>query len=219
MAVKKIFDGVHLINERLFTKNLVPGRAVYGERLLKVEGTEYRAWEPFRSKLAAAIKKGLHTWPFHPGTKVLYLGAASGTTVSHISDIIGEKGEIYAVEISPHPTKALLKLSDYRKNIIPISADARKPADYSEVGRVDAIYEDVAHPEQAEILIANSKMFLRKDGIAMIAIKSQSIDVVKQPKDVFDAVLTTLTQHFEILEKINIEYFHKGHLFVVLRKK
>lgn len=29
-----------------------------------------------------------------PGSKVLYLGAASGTTVSHVSDIVGAVGSV-----------------------------------------------------------------------------------------------------------------------------
>lgn len=51
--------------------------------------TEYRAWNPFRSKLAAAILGGVDKIHMGPGKKVLYLGAASGTTVSHVSDIVG----------------------------------------------------------------------------------------------------------------------------------
>lgn len=50
---------------------------------------EYRAWNPFRSKLAAAILGGIDQIHIKPGAKVLYLGAASGTTVSHVSDIVG----------------------------------------------------------------------------------------------------------------------------------
>ena len=35
-----------------------------------------------------------------PAAKVLYLGAASGTSVSHVSDIVGPQGAVYAVEFS-----------------------------------------------------------------------------------------------------------------------
>ena len=52
--------------------------------------TEYRVWNPFRSKLAAAILGGVDKIHMKPGAKVLYLGAASGTTVSHVSDIVGK---------------------------------------------------------------------------------------------------------------------------------
>uniref|UniRef100_A0ACB8FRJ0 Uncharacterized protein n=1 Tax=Sphaerodactylus townsendi TaxID=933632 RepID=A0ACB8FRJ0_9SAUR len=79
--------------DALVTRNLVPGESVYGEKRISVEDgevkVEYRAWNPFRSKLAAAILGGIDQIHIKPGAKVLYLGAASGTTVSHVSDIVG----------------------------------------------------------------------------------------------------------------------------------
>jgi fibrillarin-like pre-rRNA processing protein len=216
--METIFEGVYKIDERtIATKNAVPGRRVYDERLLKSEKGELRVWDPFRSKLAGAIRKGLKNFPFLPGTKVLYLGASTGTTVSHLSDIMGENGEIFAVEIAPQCMKSLLPLCDLRHNIIPIHADAKQPEQYKEVGKVDSLYQDVAQPDQADILIKNADMFLKKGGIAMIAIKSQSIDVTKKPKEVFDVVLRTLETKFEVLEKYELEPFDKDHLFVVLR--
>jgi rRNA 2'-O-methyltransferase fibrillarin len=79
----------------LVTKNLVPGESVYGEKRIAIEGTEadtkveYRVWNPFRSKLAAGVLNGLDEVYIAPGKKVLYLGAASGTSVSHVADIVG----------------------------------------------------------------------------------------------------------------------------------
>lgn len=48
-----------------------------------------RQWNPFRSKLASAILGGVKNIYMEPGMKVLYLGAASGTTVSHVADLVG----------------------------------------------------------------------------------------------------------------------------------
>ena len=78
----------------LLTRNLVPGDTVYNEKRITVDGEngekiEYRVWNPFRSKLGAAILGGVDQIHIKPGAKVLYLGAASGTTVSHVSDIVG----------------------------------------------------------------------------------------------------------------------------------
>jgi fibrillarin-like pre-rRNA processing protein len=115
--------------------------------------------------------------------------------------------------------KSLIALSDRRQNIIPIHADARQPQQYEEVGQVDAVYQDVAQPDQDDIIIKNARMFLKPGGIAMICIKSQSIDVTKDPKVVFEAVLKKLETAFEILEKIRLEPFDKDHLFVVLKFK
>ena len=79
----------------LVTKNLVPGESVYGEKRITIEGAvddtkvEYRVWNPFRSKLAAGVLGGMDDIFIAPGKKVLYLGAASGTSVSHVADIVG----------------------------------------------------------------------------------------------------------------------------------
>jgi len=216
--VKEVFPDVFDKEGIILTLNLTRGKRVYNERLVKTGGKEYRSWNPYRSKLAAAIKKGLKNFPFSKSAKVLYLGASTATTVSHLSDIMS-KGEIYAVEIAAQAVRMLMENTEGRENVIPIHGDARKPAEYEEVGKVDAVYQDVAQPDQDEILIDNAKMFLKKGGIAMIAIKSQSIDVVADPKEVFERVLNKLEKHFEVLEKIKLEPYDKDHLFVVLKFK
>lgn len=216
--MQELFFGVYKKERFIYTLNLTPEKAVYGERLVKEDGKEYRSFDPYRSKLGAAIKKGLKTWPFKKNSKILYLGASTGTTVSHLSDIC-ITGEIYSVEISPHVIDKLVSLSEKRENIIPIMADARKPSEYEEVGKVDIIYEDVAQPDQADILIKNSRKFLKTKGIAMIAIKSQSIDVLKNPEEVYKEVIRKLEEEFEILEKVDIDSYDKDHLFLVLRRK
>lgn len=215
--MEEVFQGVYKKDNLILTLNAVPREKVYNERLVKVGDREYRAWDPFRSKLAAAVKKGLKNFPFKKDSKILYLGASTGTTISHLSDIVGDKGEIFSVEISTEPMKSLLRLCEKRENIIPIHADARKPQEYEEVGEVEIVYQDVAQPDQDEILAANAKKFLRKGGMAMICIKSQSIDVTKQPTEVFKDVLKKLGKQFEVLEKIRLEPFDKDHLFAVLR--
>ncbi|MEW5996058.1 MAG: fibrillarin-like rRNA/tRNA 2'-O-methyltransferase [Candidatus Micrarchaeota archaeon] len=214
----ELFKGVFEEKGKLLTLNLVPGKKVYEEDLFRIGGKEYRSWNPYRSKLGAAIKKGLKTMPIGPGAKVLYLGAATGTTVSHVSDIIGEKGEVYAVEISAHSMKTLIQLCEVRRNIIPILADAGKPDEYAEVRNVNVVFEDVAHPEQAEMMNKNAR-FLKKGGYAMIAIKSQSIDVTKKPEEIYAKVEKELAGTFEIVERISLEPYEMGHLFLLLRRK
>ena len=213
------FEGVYDLKGAIATKNFAPGTKTYNEKIIKAKEGELRIWNPYRSKLSAALKKGLKNFPFKKGSIVLYLGASTGTTVSHVSDIVGEKGEIYAVEIAIQCMKNLLKVSDERENVIPIHGDAKKPSEYEEVGKVDIIYQDVAQPDQDEILIKNAKMFLKKGGIAMIAIKSQSIDVLQEPAKVFEKVLETFSTDFDVLEKIKLEPYDKDHLFVVLKFK
>jgi len=199
------------------TLNLAPGRAVYRERLVRTEAGEYRVWDPFRSKLAAALMKGLRHLPIGVGAKVLYLGAASGTTCSHVSDIIGRDGQLYCVEFSPRSMRELVRnLCEQRPNVFPVLADARFPDRYrSLVGRVDAVYCDIAQPEQAKVLADNSDHFLTKRGGAMLAVKARSIDVSKKPSEVFKAEVEVLRRRgFRIIQRIPLEPYDKDHAMI-----
>ncbi|MCD6188690.1 MAG: fibrillarin-like rRNA/tRNA 2'-O-methyltransferase [Thermococcus sp.] len=225
MNVKKHkFPGVYIVieddgSERIATKNLVPGQKVYGERVIKWEGEEYRIWNPNRSKLAAAILNGLKNFPIKSGTNVLYLGIASGTTASHVSDIIGWGGKIFGIEFSPRVLRELVPLVEERRNIIPILGDATKPEEYRAlVTKVDVIFEDVAQPTQAKILIDNVNAYLKSGGYGMIAIKSRSIDVTKEPEEVFREVEKELSEYFEVVERISLEPYEKDHALIVVRK-
>lgn len=222
MSVKpyKNFEGIFSIDGRFATKNLVPGEKVYGEQFVEEGNVEYRVWDFYRSKPAAALKKGLKIFPLKFGMKVLYLGIASGTTASHFSDIIGSSGIIYGVDIAERVLRDLVRVAEKRGNIVPILADARKPEEYANsVEKVDLVYEDVASDDQVPIMIRNCEKFLKKDGYAMIAIKSQSIDVTKPPKEVYESALKEFEKHFEILDKVELDPYEKHHLFVVLRYK
>ena len=216
--MKMIFDNVFEHEGRILTRNMVSGFKVYGENLIRVDGKEYRAWNPNRSKLCAAIKKGLKNNPIKHDSVVLYLGASTGTTPSHVSDILTDGG-VYAVEVSAHSMKNLLRLCEKRENLLPILADARQPQTYNEVGEVDIVYEDVASPEQADILLKNCRAFLKEGGYAMIAIKSQSIDVTQKPEETYRQVKEELSGELELIEEINLAPFEKDHLFLVLKKK
>ena len=219
------FSGVFWIEEEkrrfLAVKSSLKGFQVHGERLAASEGNEYRSWDPNTSKLSAAIVKELKALPFQKGCRVLYLGSASGVTPSFISDLVGENGVVYCVEFSPRMMREFLLKCEKKRNLLPILADARKPGGYSEmVGeKVDLVYQDVAQPDQAEILLENAEKFLKPNGCAMLAIKSQSIDVTKPPNEVYEMVLKKLGPKFEVLQKIELSPFDKGHLFVLLKAK
>ncbi|MCF8884733.1 MAG: fibrillarin-like rRNA/tRNA 2'-O-methyltransferase [Nitrososphaerota archaeon] len=204
----------------LATRNLAPGVQVYGEKLFKIGGVEYRAWSPFRSKLAAAIWNGVKEIYIKPGSRVLYLGAATGTTASHVSDIIGESGMLYGVDFAPRVLIQFRQnVAQHRKNVVPIYADARKPREYSSiVGQVDVIYCDVAQPEQARILIDNAKLMLKNRGHGIIAVKARSIDSVEEPEVVYRREIKTLEQEgFRILEIVNLEPYERDHVLVVVK--
>ncbi len=217
--VTEISPGVYKINGRFATENLIPGRKVYGEELVKIGGVEYRIWDIYRSKLAAALAKGLKSLEIRPGSRVLYLGASSGTTASHVSDIVGGKGKVFCVEFAHRPMLDLLKLCELRKNMLPFLADARLPETYASIGKVDVAYQDVAQPDQERILIVNADKFLKKGDAAYIAIKSQSIDVAKKPETVYAESIRLLSARFDILEQYQLDPFDVHHLFVACRMK
>lgn len=209
-------------SKKLATRNLSPGHAVYGERLVKYRDTEYRLWDPYRSKLAASIMNGLKTVPLQPDHKVLYLGAASGTTASHVSDIVGKNGQVYCVEFAARSIRELVvNVCAFRSNMSPILADARLPEQYAAlVGKVDDVYCDIAQPEQARILADNADAFLVLKGWIMFAIKSQSIDVTKQPNQVYEQEMKTLrTRKFAIEQVVYLEPYDKAHAMIVAQKK
>ena len=208
-------DGTH----RLATRNLTPGRAIYGERLVHFKKIEYRVWDAFRSKLAAAITKGMRILPIRPEIRVLYLGAASGTTASHVSDIVGEKGYIYCVEFASRSLRELVdNVASYRLNMSPLLEDARFPEKYAMFvpERVECIYCDIAQPEQAKLLADNADVFLKPNGWALLAVKAQSIDVTKDPREVFRQEARVLKKRgFDVKEIIDLEPFDKAHAMIV----
>jgi len=208
-------------SQKLATRNLAPGRTVYGEKLIRFEGVEYRLWDPFRSKLAAAILKGIKTVPIKPDHQVLYLGAASGTTASHVSDIVGERGYVYCVEFAPRAIRELVNnVCAYRVNMLPILEDARFPEKYAIFirGKVDDIYCDIAQPEQAKILADNADLYLKNDGWIMLAVKAQSIDVTKEPSEVYKREIRILEERgFNIEDVVHLEPYDKAHAMIVAR--
>ena len=205
--------------KKLATENLVIGNQVYKEKLIKKKDIEYRLWDPFRSKLAAVIMNGLEVFPFHDKSSVLYLGVSTGTTVSHISDIVGPKGIIFGVEHSSRVARDFLdRVASHRKNIIPILQDARQPQQYFSVySKVDVVYVDIAQPDQTDIAIANCKMFLKNSGYLFLVIKTRSIDVTKAPKKIIENEKNKLNKNFEIIQVIDLSPYDKDHAMVIAK--
>ncbi|KAI9323253.1 Fibrillarin-domain-containing protein [Dichotomocladium elegans] len=208
----------------LVTKNLVPGESVYGEKRISVDGPEgtkieYRVWNPFRSKLAAAILGGVDHIHIAPGKKVLYLGAASGTSVSHVADIVGPEGAVYAVEFSHRSGRDLINMAKKRTNVLPIIEDARYPAKYRMlVPMVDVIFADVAQPDQARIIALNAHHFLKNNGHIVISIKASCIDSTVDAATVFAREVKKLQEErIKPQEQLTLEPYERDHAVVVGR--
>lgn len=219
------FGGVYILrgkDDALLTKNLVTGESVYNEKRVSVDNketgdkTEYRVWNPFRSKLASAIVGGIENIYMKPGSKVLYLGAASGTTVSHVADLVGPEGAVYAVEFSKRSGRDLVNMAKKRTNVIPIIEDARHPQKYRMlVPMVDVIFADVAQPDQARILGLNAAMFVKNRGHFVISIKASCIDSTKAPEIVYAQEIERLKEEkFRPVERISLEPYERDHIVV-----
>jgi rRNA 2'-O-methyltransferase fibrillarin len=205
----------------IVTKSICPGESVYGEKKIAVENdgvkTEYRVWNPFRSKVCAGILGGVENIHIAPGKKVLYLGAASGTTVSHIADLVGPEGLVYAVEFSHRSGRDLINMAKKRTNVIPIIEDARHPHKYRMlVGMVDVVFADVAQPDQTRIVALNSHSFLKNGGHFMISIKASCIDSTAEPAAVFAAEVEKMKgEKMKPQEQLTLEPYERDHALVV----
>lgn len=213
--MKEIIHNVFIIERE--GREILATKSKYGSHYGERKIGEFREWIPSRSKLAAMILKG-HIIDIKPDWKVLYLGAASGTTVSHLADIVDE-GIIYAVEYSAKPFVKFLQLAEERRNIIPLLEDASTPWKYNGiVEKVDFIYQDIAQKNQIEIFFANIDMFLKDGGEGVIMVKARSIDSTAEPEVVFDRVVEELGKRLEVLAHGSLEPFHKDHIYVHVRK-
>lgn len=212
----KDISSVYSVHGNLATINLVPGQQVYGEKLVEFHGIELRLWNPRRSKLAAAMLNGMKIFPFHDNSRILYLGASTGTTPSHISDI-APNGMIYCVEFSPRMMRKLVDLAVIRPNLIPILDDATKPRNYLHLlEKVDLVYSDVAQPNQIEIFTENMRLFLKEGGTGILMLKARSIDVTRNPQEIFKEAKSKLkTAGFKVLEKIDLKPYEKDHMAFV----
>lgn len=219
--MKQVLKGVYLYKKKIFTKNLVPGKKVYNEKLLKKNGFEYREWNPFRSKLAAAIKKGLKHWPLNKDSNVLYLGAATGTTLSHLSDI-AVNGALFGVDISGKTTQQFLQLCKQRENLLPLLEDANKPLKYKkylENIKIDLLYQDISQKSQVEILLKNTELFVKKKEIIFFVLKGKSISSIKNVKKMFFEEEKKIKKFFRILQRIDLKPYDKHHLFYALKRR
>jgi len=216
------FDGVYFDkfarNPKIFTINLVKGVKVYGENLYTDKDIEFRQWDASKSKLGAGICKGIRQLGFREGDAILYLGASTGTTVSHVSDIVGKKGRVFALDVAPVTTRDLVFVAEDRKNIVPILADANQPLSFiHKVPQVDFLFQDIAQKNQVDIFLKNM-VFLRKGAYGMLSLKCRSIDVAKRPQDIFKVVLEDLKKKVEVVDFKSLDPYEKDHYIFLIRK-
>jgi len=218
--MNELFDGIYFDEKSVYTKNMLVGKKVYGEKIVKEKGIEYREWDPYRSKYCAAIKKGLKESIFYKKATVIYLGSAEGTTVSHVSDIVGKDGAIFCVDISEIAMQKLSKLAEERENLYPILSDAQLVENYEEyfTQKADCLFQDVSQRNQADIFVRNSKL-LKKGGLGALSLKTKSISQSEKKETVLENEIKILEKEFNILQIVCIEPYEKEHYLIIGKKK
>lgn len=222
MITQHRLKGLYTDGKRLFTKSIAPGTRPFEERIFREEGIEYRQIDLKKSKLAAAVAKGISQIGVMPSDIVLYLGASHGYTPSFMSDIVGNEGFVFALDFAPRVVRDLVFVSEKRKNLAPMMADANHPETYfNRILQVDYVYQDIAQKNQAEIFIKNCKIFLKKEGFAFLAVKSRSIDIAKKPKQVFAEVRKIIedSKELSIVDYRELDPLEKDHCVFVCKKK
>jgi len=218
---RHVHSGVHTDGTDLFTRLLKgapegPGRVVEGE-----DGHLYRSFPPTATKLSAMVKLGMEHWPFSETSRVLYLGAAAGTTVSYISDIC-PRGHLFAVEFAPEPFRSLVDVARGRPNVVPILADARRPSAYAvQVGPpVDVLYQDVAQRDQWDIGERNAQALLSPGGTLILVIKASSVDISRPASRIFEVVAEKAAAgNFDVLEMVDLGNYDRDHAVLVAKRR
>jgi fibrillarin-like pre-rRNA processing protein len=202
----------------LWTVALADGGPVYGERILERSDAALRRFDPSRSKLSAALLKADDLPPPAPEQTWLYLGAATGTTASHLADLVGRSGRVYAVEKSVRSFVRLVALAERYPNLFPVLADARRPEEYlGLVPPVDGLYADIAQPDQVAIVRANAREFLRAGGRLYLALKTASMGRERTAEEHARDATDALRADFTVRAPVSLEPFHRRHFMVVGR--
>ena len=206
--------------KRIFTESIYPGQNPFAERIVRENQKEYREFDPTRSKLSAAIVNGSTNIGIRKGDIVLYLGVAHGFTSSFISDIVGKEGLIFGVDPAPRVIRDLVFLSEDRKNIVPMLADANHPETYQDrISQVDVVYQDISQKNQTEIFIKNCDLFLKKGGYGLIAIKARSIDIRRTSKEIFIENRKILEKKFTVIDYRTLDPHEKDHCMIIIKKE
>ena len=205
--------------KRIFTKSILPGKTHFEERIMRDKNDEYREFDPRRSKLAAMILKGCTNMGLRKNDVVLYLGSAHGYTPSFVSDIVGEEGLIFGVDPAPRVMRDFVFLSEERKNLVPVLANANHPEEYlHRVCQADIVYQDIAQKNQMDIFIRNCDMYLKKGGYGLLAVKARSIDVKRRPTDIFVEIRKELDKIFTVIDYKTLDPLEKDHCMIIVKK-
>ena len=205
--------------KKLATLNNASINEVYNEKLIKINGKQYNLWNPYTSKLAAAIVNGMEIFPILKKTKVLYLNGTIEKTLSHISDIIGVNGKIFILrDINENSKNFLENVMNDRTNVFTITRDNVDPAKFSsKTEMVNVVYVDITQHNETEVAIQNCKRYLRGGGFLMLVVPTKKIDFVNNPNGQNLEEIQKLQSSFEIIQQINLTDFFKEHSMIIAK--
>ena len=205
--------------KKLATLSNVSTNQDYKENLVEMNGKQYSIWNPYMSKLAAAIINGMEIFPILKKTKILYLDPTSEKTIKHISDIVGINGKIFVVRnIMKNSKNFLEQIAKNRSNIFTIIPDKTNPARLTGMTEtVDVIYIDIAEHNQTEIAIQNCKNHLRIGGFLMLIVPTKNIDFANNPSKKNQEERKKLQTSFDIIQEINLTDFFKEYSMVIAK--
>ncbi len=205
--------------KKLATLNNASINEVYNEKLIKINGKQYNLWNPYTSKLAAAIVNGMEIFPILEKTKVLYLNSTIEKTLSHISDIIGVNGKIFILsDINENSKNFLENVMNDRTNVFTITRDNGDPVKFSsKTEMVNVVYVDITQHNETEVAIQNCKRYLRDGGFLMLVVPTKKIDFVNNPNGQNLEEIQKLQSSFEIIQQINLTDFFKEHSMIIAK--
>ena len=219
--------------EQLATKNMVKGTKTHKEKIVIVNNEEFLEWNPYKSKLAAAIRNGLQILPIIKNSKVVCINPLEDSTILHISNIVGSNGSVFVIDINKNKKSFLNKLVDTHKNIIPIYDTVDELSFSSSItGKVDALYVDIPESEQIEQIVEKYGSLLKNEGFLMLIAKKDDNAIIENDIAGWMAeqraglnkireITTKLKSQFEIIQEINLGLnygmrpYHKFYAFIL----
>ena len=219
--------------EQLATKNIVKGTKTRKEKIVIVNNEEFLEWNPYKSKLAAAIRSGLQILPIIKNSKVVCINLPEESTILHISNIVGSDGSVFVIDVNKNKKSFLNKLVNTHKNIIPIYDTVDELSFSSSItGKVDALYVDIPESEQIETIVEKYGSLLKNEGFLMLIAKKDDNAIIENDIAGWMAeqraglnkireITTKLKSQFEIIQEINLGLnyamgpYHKFYAFIL----
>ena len=168
-------------------------------------------WNPYTSKLAAALFSGMEIFPIKLASKIFYFDDYSTITLEHISNIINNEGIVYFLKNIEN--KQILNFT----NVKIINCDIDNHDYFIELQEeIDVAYLDLSTDEKLNSIIKNCKIILKQNGFLVLVLNDKysiSDDFIVQIQN----TIINLKASFELIQEINLSYFFKNSFMIVMK--